>query len=318
MSPLLLLILFGSFFYYHFISKRRRFPPGPTPWPLIGNFAQMDLANPHRTILKWKEIYGPVFTIWLPKPIVVLASREVLEETLVKQAETFASRPSSFLYRMFTGSHHEGDGIILSSGERWQTQRQFALKTLKDFGFGRGEMEGRINFHLDRLLEQIEAKFYRRKISIQDPHEPLAFCIGNIIQDIVMGKVYDFGDHEFKHFKHLIDTVLAQVQSVQLLVADSFPFLARFLPGYHEYYKNGMALQNYFLREIDRHERVLSSDGPPRDFIEAYLREWKRHPTNRNFSKLTLALNSGDLWTGGMETTVTTIRWGKNRWASRC
>ncbi|GMT11355.1 hypothetical protein PFISCL1PPCAC_2652, partial [Pristionchus fissidentatus] len=309
MSPLLLLLLL-LFLYYNFVHKRRRFPPGPTPWPLVGNFPQMDLANPHRTILKWKKKYGPVFTIWLPKPIVVLASREVLDEALIKQADTFAARPSSFLYRMFTGSHHEGDGIILSSGERWQTQRQFALKTLKDFGFGRGEMEGRINFHLDRLLEQIEGGFYGRKKSIQNPHQPLAFCIGNIIQDIVIGKVYEFGDPEFTHFKHLIDTVLAQVQSVQLLIADSFPFLARFLNGYHEYYKNGMALQNFFLKEIDKHERTISSEGPPRDFIDAYLREWKRQPTNKNFSKLTLALNSGDLWTGGMETTVTTIRWG--------
>lgn len=27
------------------------------------------------------------------------------------------------------------------------------------------------------------------------------------------------------------------------------------------------------------------------------------------FSKVTLALDAGDLWTGGMETTVTTLRW---------
>ena len=28
------------------------------------------------------------------------------------------------------------------------------------------------------------------------------------------------------------------------------------------------------------------------------------------FSKMTLTINSGDLWTGGLETVVTTVRWG--------
>ncbi|VDM84609.1 unnamed protein product [Strongylus vulgaris] len=31
---------------------------------------------------------------------------------------------------------------------------------------------------------------------------------------------------------------------------------------------------------------------------------------NPHFNVFTLALASGDLWTGGMETTVTTLRWG--------
>ncbi|VDM29736.1 unnamed protein product [Toxocara canis] len=65
--------------------RRRRYPPGPRPLPLIGNFHQIDLAYPHRTMMQWKNEYGSIFTVWLPKPIIVLADFDVLKEALIKQ-----------------------------------------------------------------------------------------------------------------------------------------------------------------------------------------------------------------------------------------
>uniref|UniRef100_A0A1I7XCK1 Cytochrome P450 2J6 n=1 Tax=Heterorhabditis bacteriophora TaxID=37862 RepID=A0A1I7XCK1_HETBA len=54
----------------------------------------------------------------------------------------------------------------------------------------------------------------------------------------------------------------------------------------------------------------MITDGEPKDFIEAYLREMSKQTNNKHFGRLTLCLSAGDLWTGGMETTVTTLRWG--------
>ena len=45
--------------------------------PIVGNMLQFDFANIHKTMLKWKKEYGGIFTIWAPKPNVVVSDHEV-------------------------------------------------------------------------------------------------------------------------------------------------------------------------------------------------------------------------------------------------
>ncbi|CAL8094325.1 unnamed protein product [Orchesella dallaii] len=44
-------------------------------------------------------------------------------------------------------------GIIFNEGKDWQDQRRFALKNLRDFGFGKGTMESLI---LDEVCSFVE------------------------------------------------------------------------------------------------------------------------------------------------------------------
>ncbi|CAJ0586736.1 unnamed protein product, partial [Mesorhabditis spiculigera] len=295
--------------YYQLVHRLKAYPPGPRPLPFIGNVHQINLANPAESMLAWRAKYGPVFTIWMPKPIVVLASHKTLQEALVKQGDAFAGRPTSFLWSLFTRGRKDGDGIILCQKERWQQNRMFALRTFSEFGMGGDMMAQKVMLQAETLVDHIRERMDGAKSMVFDPHYPLANCVGNIIHDLIIGKTFAYGDAEFDRFKNLIDSTLKDVASWQMMMCDTYPFLARFFPSFYRYKKNGFALQQWFLDEIERHEENLSCDGDPRDFMEAYLREMKYRPNNENFNKLTLALTSGDLWTGGMETSVTTLRW---------
>lgn len=88
-----------------------------------------------------------------------------------------------------------------------------------------------------------------------------------------------------------------------------------FLPSHRRYLQNGFALQRFFLEEIHRHEKMIDSIKEPTNFMDCYLKDMKseEHQYLRlimfklkdnlsNFSKMTLAFNAGDLWTGGLET----------------
>ena len=44
-------------------------------------------------------------------------------------------------------------GIILTNGEQWSNQRRFALKNLRDFGFGKQSLEGVMNYEIDELID---------------------------------------------------------------------------------------------------------------------------------------------------------------------
>lgn len=60
----ILLILGASAFSYHFYRKyaanprRLPLPPGPKPWPLIGNALQIPSTLQWLTYAKWAETYG--------------------------------------------------------------------------------------------------------------------------------------------------------------------------------------------------------------------------------------------------------------------
>ena len=43
------------------------------------------------------------------------------------------------------------DRLIFNDGEGWKSQRRFALKTLKDFGFGKKGLEGVLVEEADRM-----------------------------------------------------------------------------------------------------------------------------------------------------------------------
>ncbi|XP_035851639.1 cytochrome P450 2K1-like [Sander lucioperca] len=88
----LLLVYLVSF--SSFSSKEdRKEPPGPKPFPLIGNLLQLDLKRPYNTLLKLSKTYGSVFTVYLgPQKVVVLAGYKTVKEVLVNYAEEFGER----------------------------------------------------------------------------------------------------------------------------------------------------------------------------------------------------------------------------------
>ncbi|KAF7814031.1 cytochrome P450 71A1-like [Senna tora] len=81
-----ILLLFG---------RRRRYnrPPGPRPWPIIGNLNLIG-PLPHRSIHALSNKYGPIMQVWFgSNPIVVGSSVEMAEAFLKTHDGTIADRP---------------------------------------------------------------------------------------------------------------------------------------------------------------------------------------------------------------------------------
>ncbi|CAD5235021.1 unnamed protein product [Bursaphelenchus xylophilus] len=285
------------------------YPPGPPPFPLVGNFPQIDLAQPHKTMNEWKERYGEVFTVYLPKPVVVLAGARALHEALVQKGEHFTGRPTTYLYTLFTRHSPDGDGIILCRGPRWQAQRRIALRAFRGFGMGKKEMEARIMHHARIMIKRTSAQIKKNNNGlITDLHYALAYCFGNIIHDLVMGTRFEHDDGDFFRFKRMLDHTLEGVASVEMLLVNSFPWMRHILPRFRRYVSEGFALQNFFKNEIERHAKALKEGEIADNFIDFYLKAMKEEK-QPYLNEWSCAINSGDLWTGGLETVVTTIRW---------
>ncbi|KAG8375383.1 hypothetical protein BUALT_Bualt10G0094300 [Buddleja alternifolia] len=96
---LLVLSLITVSIYFHVQnsnSRRRKaggkFPPGPYPFPIIGNIHQLG-KSPHRTIAKLCKTYGPIMSLKLgTRSMVIVSSPELAKEVLLKHDQICSGR----------------------------------------------------------------------------------------------------------------------------------------------------------------------------------------------------------------------------------
>ncbi|KAL2512620.1 Cytochrome [Abeliophyllum distichum] len=95
----LLIVLFivgyTSFYALSSNSRRRRsgkLPPGPYPFPIIGNILQIG-RHPHRSLTKLAKIYGPIMYLKLGSiDTIVVSSPKIAKEVLQKHDHLLSSR----------------------------------------------------------------------------------------------------------------------------------------------------------------------------------------------------------------------------------
>ncbi|XP_067319261.1 cytochrome P450 2C23-like isoform X2 [Anolis sagrei] len=173
------------------VYRKGRMPPGPTPLPIIGNVLQLKGKLWDQVFSKFREKYGPVFTLYLgTEPVVVLHGYEAIKEALIDQGNDFSDRPNLPLAE----KARKGRGIIFSNGESWQQIRRFTLTTLRNFGMGKKSIEERIQEEARYLLEQ----FHGTKGQPFDPHHLITCATSSVICSILFGKHYGYDDKMFQ------------------------------------------------------------------------------------------------------------------------
>ncbi|KAF5181587.1 Cytochrome p450, partial [Thalictrum thalictroides] len=83
----------GLFFKGFYLRPRPNLPPGPKPWPIIGNFNLIG-SLPHRSIHDLSKKYGPLMKVNFGSfPVVVASSVEIAKQFLKTNDIIFSDRP---------------------------------------------------------------------------------------------------------------------------------------------------------------------------------------------------------------------------------
>ncbi|XP_065632847.1 cytochrome P450 76T24 isoform X2 [Quercus suber] len=97
-------------------------PPGPHPFPIIGNI--LELGNkPHQAVAKLSKTYGPLMTLKLGSiTTIVISSPDIAKEALQKKDQAFSSRTIPDTGRV--ADHHKVSMVWLPALTRWRNLRK--------------------------------------------------------------------------------------------------------------------------------------------------------------------------------------------------
>ncbi|RDX64004.1 Flavonoid 3'-monooxygenase, partial [Mucuna pruriens] len=112
-------------------------PPGPKPWPIVGNLPHMGPV-PHHSLAALARIHGPLMHLRLGfVDVVVAASASVAEQFLKVHDANFSSRPPNAGAKYIAYNYQ--DLVFAPYGPRWRLLRKitavhlFSGKALDEF-----------------------------------------------------------------------------------------------------------------------------------------------------------------------------------------
>ncbi|CAN1795866.1 Flavonoid 3'-monooxygenase [Linum perenne] len=107
-------------------STRNPLPPGPTPWPIVGNLPHLG-AIPHHSIAALARKYGPLMYLRLGfVDVVVAASASVAAQFLKVHDANFADRPPTSGGKYIAYNYH--DMVFAPYGPRWRLLRKVSAQ----------------------------------------------------------------------------------------------------------------------------------------------------------------------------------------------
>ncbi|XP_063287229.1 cytochrome P450 2G1-like [Pelobates fuscus] len=291
-SSLFLLLVFKKS-----IWKNRNFPPGPTPLPILGNILQLK-GDYVKTLIKFRETYGDVCTIYLgSRPVILVTGYKAVKEVLVDKADDFLARGEMPAF----DSYYKNYGLIFTSDmNRWRQLRRFSLSALRDFGMGKKSLEEKIQEEaacLVKELQKMEEAFF-------DPGQCLSKPPCNIIFSIMFGNRQKYDDEELLNVIEYVHKSFLVVCSPWGQLFEMFPGVMKFIPGPHQTISEYLGkLQIYVEKRVEMNEKTLDPANP-RDYVDTFLIKMKKEKKNpqSEFSLRNLVYSTLQIFFAGVET----------------
>jgi len=308
--------LFFCFFFIRLLHKKRiraRLPPGPFPWPIIGNLHQ--LTQPaHRCLKGIADKYGPIFFLRLGNvPTVVVSSSEMAKHFLKTHDLMFASRPPTspgkYIFFNYT------DVIFSPHGDHWKQMRKICvleLLTAKRIESFKHVREEEVSAMIRSVWEESESG--RMGVNVS---KAVSTLNSNIVWRILASRKFSDDDlgGVFKGFKDLLVEVMTTVGAFN--IGDYIPYLDWLdLQGIKRRMKKTHKTFDEFAEKIIddhvAHRMAAASNGQKeeephvKDFVDVLL---QKAEADSKITRETIKAVVLDMFVGGLESTSATIEW---------
>jgi len=295
-----------GFFYVVKQSLRKRLPPGPSGWPLIGSLPLLGNV-PHHSLFQLSKQYGPIMYLKLgTTDTVVVTSPKVAEACLKVNDLNFSNRPSNAGATYM--AYDSNDLVWAPYGPRWRMLRKvcnihlFAGKALDDLQPVR---ETEVGMLLKSILD------HERQGKAVNLGELLNVCTANVLGQIMLSKrVFESQGAKASEFREMV--VELMVLAGVFNIGDFVPSLAWMdLQGVQKKMKKlHSRFDDFFGRILEEHKVAARNGGGKKDFLSVLLA--LRNDADGEGGKLTdtdMKALLLDLFTAGTDTSASTVEW---------
>ncbi|EDO46999.1 predicted protein [Nematostella vectensis] len=248
--------------------------------------------------------YGDVFMLCLPgERTVVISSASIARDAVLTKKDDFSGRPYKFTWDYLTrGSRDIAIGDFSPS---LILQRKIVHSAMRSY---MSRLESTVIREVDELTKRLRSHHSKP----MDPGHDFFLTTLNVICAIVYGQRYEIDDPEFLRIVDYNEKMFRLLAAVNLL--NTLPFLAK-LPIKDsrdlEYVR--ITRDELLDRKLNEH-RETYEEGNIRDLTDALIKalEEAKKEDSKVKDLITqdhVVLTMADAFSGGLETTTSTLRW---------
>ncbi|KAM4745086.1 cytochrome P450 1D1 [Anableps anableps] len=291
-------------------------PPGPKPWPLVGNLLQVG-DQMHLSLTRLGLQYGDVFKMRFGSlTVVILSGYTTIRQALVRQGEDFAGRPELFTFSAVA----DGTSMTFSEkyGPAWLLHKKLCKNALRSFSQAepRGSgatclLEEQVCAEAAEMVEVIrEQAAKNHKMRGIDPAISLVTSVANVVCALCFGRRYDHSDKEFLTIVNINNEVLKLFAAGNL--ADFFPVFRYFpSPSLRKMVRYIHRMNGFMERRIEEHINTFDKNFI-RDITDALIALCEDREEDRDTSLLTnsqIIHTVIDIFGAGFDTIIAGLQW---------
>ncbi|WMV56501.1 hypothetical protein MTR67_049886 [Solanum verrucosum] len=287
-----------------FMKKKKKLPPGPKGFPIIGNLHMVLGKNLHQALHHIAKKHGPIMSMQFGLvPVIVASSPHAAELFLKKHDIAFASRPYNAAGQYIAYDHR--DIVFGKYGPHWRNMRKLCtiklLTNIKINSF-RSMRKQELGIFVNSL-KQAASNHIEVDLSAK-----LASLSANMSCLMVLGKKYMEEEFDDRGFKNIMEETVVIAASPN--IGEFFPFLSVFdLQGFIARMKElAKIFDDFFEKVIDEH--VQSKDQKKaKDIIDTMMTIMQSGEAEFKFDRRHVKAVLLDLLIASTDTISTAIDW---------
>lgn len=294
----------------------RNLPPGPRPYPLIGNLSRLVGKPIHLAVTDLAKEYGKIYTLYLPggQRCITINSIGLAREALLAKKDDFAGRPRTFIGDYLT--REAKDIFFADLSPTMVLQRKLVHSALRMYGSGLKNLEKQICREVEELLKSFSAHAHRGNVF--DPKHDISLMVLNVICAVVYGERYELEDEEFQRIIKYNDHFIRLFKGFNIL--EMLPWLRHFPIEEGRILHEAKELRDIVLdAKYREHKKKFDDKGKKEeikinDLTDALLKAFyeAKEEDNKVSQLLTedhLVMIMNDVFNAGIQSTIATLLW---------